>query len=105
VHELVHLHLSVLPLNKSSRSAEEQVVSMIARCAGESGTPPAFFYGVRAARRKRYSDVGHGTRARRLMCGTMSGSLRAVVVTSAFRKPLFTTETRSCACTGTARER
>src|SRR6266849_9851132 len=30
VHELVHLHLSVLPLNKSSRSAEEQVVSMIA---------------------------------------------------------------------------
>src|SRR5579863_9188601 len=30
VHELVHLHLSVLPLNKSSRTAEEQVVSMIA---------------------------------------------------------------------------
>jgi hypothetical protein len=30
VHELVHLHLSVLPLNKSSRNAEEQVVSMIA---------------------------------------------------------------------------
>ncbi len=30
VHELVHLHLSVLPLNKSSRGAEEQVVSMIA---------------------------------------------------------------------------
>jgi len=30
VHELVHLHLSVLPLNKSSRVAEEQVVSMIA---------------------------------------------------------------------------
>ncbi|MBZ5595780.1 MAG: hypothetical protein LAP39_26370 [Acidobacteriia bacterium] len=30
VHELVHLHLSVLPLNKSSRPAEEQVVSMIA---------------------------------------------------------------------------
>jgi len=30
VHELVHLHLSVLPLNKSSRFAEEQVVSMIA---------------------------------------------------------------------------
>lgn len=29
VHELVHLHLSVLPLNKSSRPAEEQVVSMI----------------------------------------------------------------------------
>src|SRR6476660_10640149 len=30
VHELVHLHLSALPLNKSSRNAEEQVVSMIA---------------------------------------------------------------------------
>ena|SRR5579872_3529969 len=30
VHELVHLHLSVLPLNKSSRNVEEQVVSMIA---------------------------------------------------------------------------
>ena len=30
VHELVHLHLSVLPLNKASRNAEEQVVSMIA---------------------------------------------------------------------------
>ena len=30
VHELVHLHLSVLPLNKSSRMAEEQVVTMIA---------------------------------------------------------------------------
>jgi len=30
VHELVHLHLSVLPLNKSSRTVEEQVVSMIA---------------------------------------------------------------------------
>lgn len=30
VHELVHLHLAVLPLNKSSRNAEEQVVSMIA---------------------------------------------------------------------------
>ena len=30
VHELVHLHLSVLPLNKTSRNAEEQVVSMIA---------------------------------------------------------------------------
>jgi hypothetical protein len=30
VHELVHLHLSALPLNKSSRTAEEQVVSMIA---------------------------------------------------------------------------
>ena len=30
VHELVHLHLSALPLNKSSRGAEEQVVSMIA---------------------------------------------------------------------------
>jgi len=30
VHELVHLHLSVLPLNKSSRNAEEQVVTMIA---------------------------------------------------------------------------
>ncbi len=29
VHELVHLHLSVLPLNKSSRNAEEQVVTMI----------------------------------------------------------------------------
>ena len=30
VHELVHLHLSALPLNKSSRNAEEQVVTMIA---------------------------------------------------------------------------
>ena len=30
VHELVHLHFSALPLNKSSRSAEEQVVSRIA---------------------------------------------------------------------------
>jgi|SRR5579862_4073004 hypothetical protein len=30
VHELVHLHLSVLPLAKSSRVAEEQVVTMIA---------------------------------------------------------------------------
>jgi hypothetical protein len=30
VHELVHLRLSALPLNKSSRNAEEQVVSMIA---------------------------------------------------------------------------
>ena len=30
VHELVHLHLSALPLNKASRNAEEQVVSMIA---------------------------------------------------------------------------
>lgn len=30
VHELVHLHLSVLPLAKSSRMAEEQVVTMIA---------------------------------------------------------------------------
>jgi hypothetical protein len=30
VHELVHLHLSVLPLNKSSRNAEEQAVTMIA---------------------------------------------------------------------------
>ena len=30
VHELVHLHLSALPLNKSSRSTEEQVVSRIA---------------------------------------------------------------------------
>lgn len=30
VHELVHLHLSVLPLNKSSRAAEEQVVATIA---------------------------------------------------------------------------
>ena len=30
VHELVHLHLSVLPLNKSTRNAEEQVVSMLA---------------------------------------------------------------------------
>lgn len=30
VHELVHLHLSVLPLSKSSRGAEEQVVTMIA---------------------------------------------------------------------------
>jgi hypothetical protein len=30
VHELVHLHLSALPLNKGSRPAEEQVVSMIA---------------------------------------------------------------------------
>jgi hypothetical protein len=30
VHELVHLHLSVLPLNKSTRTAEEQVVSMLA---------------------------------------------------------------------------
>lgn len=29
VHELVHLHLSALPLNKGSRVAEEQVVSMI----------------------------------------------------------------------------
>src|SRR5215469_4408252 len=27
VHELVHLHLSVLPLNPASRNAEEQVVS------------------------------------------------------------------------------
>src|SRR6267378_2931994 len=31
VHELVHLHLSALPLNKSSRNAEEQVVTMIAK--------------------------------------------------------------------------
>jgi len=30
VHELVHLHLSVLPLNKSTRGAEEQVVTMLA---------------------------------------------------------------------------
>jgi len=30
VHELVHLHLSALPLNKASRNTEEQVVSMIA---------------------------------------------------------------------------
>ncbi|HUJ20575.1 MAG TPA: hypothetical protein VLX58_03590 [Bryobacteraceae bacterium] len=30
VHELVHLHLSVLPLNKSSRDTEERVVTMIA---------------------------------------------------------------------------
>jgi hypothetical protein len=30
VHELVHLHLSALPLNKSSRRAEEQVVSLLA---------------------------------------------------------------------------
>jgi hypothetical protein len=30
VHELVHLHLSVLPLSKASRGAEEQVVTMIA---------------------------------------------------------------------------
>ena len=30
VHELVHLHLSVLPLSKTSRGAEEQVVTMIA---------------------------------------------------------------------------
>src|SRR2546426_5444103 len=30
VHELVHLHLSVLPLNRSTRNAEEQVVSMLA---------------------------------------------------------------------------
>jgi hypothetical protein len=30
VHELVHLHLSVLPLNKASRPLEEKVVSMIA---------------------------------------------------------------------------
>ena len=30
VHELVHLHLSALPLSKGSRNAEEQVVSMIA---------------------------------------------------------------------------
>jgi len=30
VHELVHLQLASLPLNKSSRNAEEQVVSMLA---------------------------------------------------------------------------
>ena len=30
VHELVHLHLSALPLNKSSRSSEERVVTRIA---------------------------------------------------------------------------
>ena len=30
VHELVHLQLSALPLNKGSRAQEEQVVSMIA---------------------------------------------------------------------------
>ena len=30
IHELVHLHLSVLPLTKASRGAEEQVVTMIA---------------------------------------------------------------------------
>jgi len=30
VHELVHLHLSVLPLNKATRGAEEQVVTMLA---------------------------------------------------------------------------
>ncbi len=30
VHELVHLHFSALPLNKSSRMAEEQVVTRIA---------------------------------------------------------------------------
>jgi hypothetical protein len=30
VHELVHLHLAALPLKKDSRTAEEQVVSMIA---------------------------------------------------------------------------
>ena len=30
VHELIHLHLSALPLNKASRNTEEQVVSMIA---------------------------------------------------------------------------
>src|SRR6266496_326869 len=30
VHELVHLHLSVLPLNKSTRGTEEQVVTMLA---------------------------------------------------------------------------
>jgi len=44
VHELVHLHLSVLPLNKSSRNAEEQVVSMIADALvsleHEAPTPP-----------------------------------------------------------------
>jgi len=44
VHELVHLHLLVLPLNKSSRNAEEQVVSMIADALvsleHEAPTPP-----------------------------------------------------------------
>jgi hypothetical protein len=30
VHELVHLHLSVLPLSKASRGTEEQVVILIA---------------------------------------------------------------------------
>ena len=30
VHELIHLQLSALPLNKSSRNAEEQVVSLLA---------------------------------------------------------------------------
>ena len=44
VHELVHLHLSVLPLNKTSRNAEEQVVSQIAEALvnleHESPTPP-----------------------------------------------------------------
>jgi hypothetical protein len=44
VHELVHLHLSVLPLNKSSRTAEEQVVSMISdalvNLEHQPSTPP-----------------------------------------------------------------
>ena len=35
VHELVHLQLSALPLNKSSRNAEEQAVTMLANALVE----------------------------------------------------------------------